>query len=99
MPRRFFGMTDAGPRTGIVFGIYTLGSLTGALPASHLPDRIGRRWSMFFGNAIIIIGALITATSKDRGTFIGGRYLTGTTSSHPLRRQREAIGCAGTGVF
>jgi len=34
-------------------GIYTIGQLTGAFPASYLPDRIGRRWAMVVGNVIL----------------------------------------------
>jgi MFS family permease len=65
----------------IVFGIFTLGSLTAAIPASYLPDRFGRRFSMFCGNLFIIVGAIVTASSKDRSMFVGGRFLTGKISS------------------
>ncbi|KZT33244.1 general substrate transporter [Sistotremastrum suecicum HHB10207 ss-3] len=49
----------------------------GTIPASILPDRYGRRLSMFAGNLILIIGALITGTATFRSTFIFGRFLTG----------------------
>ncbi|CCO34786.1 Lactose permease [Rhizoctonia solani AG-1 IB] len=32
---------------------------------------------MFFGNLLIVIGAVVTATAIHRGSFIGGRFLTG----------------------
>lgn len=67
------GMSDAGAKTGIVFGIFTVGALVGAIPAcewylplkdrvthllsynlAYIPDRFGRRASMFFGNAILV---------------------------------------------
>jgi len=80
----YFGMSDAGAKTGIVFGIFTVGALVGAIPASYLPDRFGRRASMFFGNAILVIGACVTATATHQRTFIGGRFLTGL-----------GAGCAG----
>ncbi|KZS90463.1 general substrate transporter [Sistotremastrum niveocremeum HHB9708] len=73
----YFGMTGAGVGTSIVFGIYTVGSLTGTIPASILPDRYGRRVSMFVGNIILIIGAFITGTATTRATFVFGRFLTG----------------------
>ncbi|KZS92073.1 general substrate transporter [Sistotremastrum niveocremeum HHB9708] len=73
----YFGMTGAGLGTSLVFGIYTVGSLTGTIPASILPDRYGRRLSMLAGNLILIIGALITGTATFRSTFIFGRFLTG----------------------
>ena len=65
--------------------------------AAYFPDKFGRRFSMFFGNAVLVyvklidsfpigpcpdnctcrIGALITATAKNKGMFLGGRLLTG----------------------
>ncbi|EJD50722.1 general substrate transporter [Auricularia subglabra TFB-10046 SS5] len=75
--QHYFGLRDAGARTGIVFGIYTIGNLVGALPASYLPDRVGRRWSMFLGNLTLIVGAIITATATGTSRFLGGRFLTG----------------------
>jgi len=39
---------------------------------------------MFFGNAVLVIGACVTATAKSKGVFLAGRYLTGLGS-----------GCAG----
>ncbi|KDR82784.1 hypothetical protein GALMADRAFT_151830 [Galerina marginata CBS 339.88] len=77
----YFGMTGVGSKTGIVFGIFTVGSICGTVPASYFPDRFGRRFSMFFGNAVLVIGALITANAKDKGMFLGGRFLTGLGSS------------------
>ncbi|KAI0061709.1 general substrate transporter [Artomyces pyxidatus] len=79
--QKYFGMNAAGAKTGIVFGIYTIGSLVGAIPASYLPDRFGRRASMFIGNAILIVGAITTGTAKTKSTFIGGRFLTGVGSA------------------
>ncbi|KAI0044397.1 general substrate transporter [Auriscalpium vulgare] len=79
--QHYFGLKAAGAKTGIVFGIYTIGSLTGAIPASYLPDRFGRRVSMFTGNAILIVGAVITGTATNKSTFIGGRFLTGVGSA------------------
>ncbi|GAB1520816.1 hypothetical protein RhiTH_003904 [Rhizoctonia solani] len=102
--QHYFGMSGAGAKTGIIFGIFTVGALVGAIPAgeqvvlerdllwrtqtshdpAYLPDRFGRRASMFFGNSILVIGAVVTATATHRGTFIGGRFLTGL-----------GVGCAG----
>ncbi|KZW03364.1 general substrate transporter [Exidia glandulosa HHB12029] len=75
--QHYFGLAEAGPKTGIVFGIYTIGNLVGAFPASYLPDRIGRRYTMFFGNLVLVIGAILTATANSSGRFLGGRFLTG----------------------
>ncbi|KAI3607710.1 protein phosphatase 2c ptc3 [Moniliophthora roreri] len=37
----------------------------------------GRRFSMFFGNCILICGAVITANAKSMSMFLGGRWMTG----------------------
>jgi len=79
--QQHFGLTGVGKSTSIVFGIFTVGSLCGAIPASYLPDRFGRRFSMFFGNSIVIVGAILTASAKDKGMFLGGRFLTGLGST------------------
>lgn len=75
--QKYFGLDGAGAKTSIVFGVYTIGSLSAVFPAAYIPDRFGRRASMFFGNCMLIIGAGITATAKNKSTFIGGRFLTG----------------------
>ncbi|KAL0069758.1 hypothetical protein AAF712_003027 [Marasmius tenuissimus] len=75
--QQYFGMTGVGSKTSIVFGIYTIGSLCAVFPAAYLPDRFGRRFSMFFGNVILIVGALLTANSKNKSMFLVGRWLTG----------------------
>ncbi|TFK27739.1 general substrate transporter [Coprinopsis marcescibilis] len=73
----YFGMTGVGSKTSIVFGIFTIGSICGMIPASYLPDKYGRRLSMFFGNSVLIVGAVITANATNQGMFLGGRFLTG----------------------
>lgn len=89
-------------KTAVLFLLVSfciLAQITGSeircFPA-YLPDRFGRRVSMFTGNSILVfvyfypfwntvdfcksssIGAAVTATAKNRSTFIGGRFLTGS---------------------
>lgn len=45
---------SAGPTTGIIFGIFSVGSLVATIPSAYLPDKIGRRASMFVGNFILM---------------------------------------------
>ncbi|KAJ7109711.1 general substrate transporter [Mycena crocata] len=76
----YFGMSGSGSKTGIVFGIFTvcaITTLTGTIPASYLPDRFGRRFAMFTGNALLIVGAIITGLADSKSKFLGGRFLTG----------------------
>ncbi|KAF8158376.1 general substrate transporter [Crassisporium funariophilum] len=79
--QQYFGMDGVGSKTSIVFGIFTVGSIVGVIPASYFPDRFGRRFSMWFGNAILIVGAILTANAKSKGPFLGGRFLTGLGAS------------------
>ncbi|KAF5382700.1 hypothetical protein D9615_002928 [Tricholomella constricta] len=82
--QQYFGLTGVGAKTSIVFGIFTIGSICGTIPASFLPDRFGRRFSMFFGNLAICVGAVITANAKTQGMFLGGRFLTGASAKSYL---------------
>ncbi|KZT60194.1 general substrate transporter [Calocera cornea HHB12733] len=77
--QNYFGIPSSGgvPKTGIVFGIYTIGNVCSVFPNAYLPDRIGRRWSMFVGNLVLILGAMLTANATSMGMFMGGRFLTG----------------------
>ncbi|ORX38190.1 general substrate transporter [Kockovaella imperatae] len=75
--QNFFGLTSGSPSTGIVFGIYTVGGVTAFFPNIILPDLIGRRYSMLWGNTLLIIGACISANSRSMSMLLGGRWLTG----------------------
>jgi hypothetical protein len=35
-------------------GVFTIGAVTSALGAMYIPDKVGRRWGMFFGNAFLM---------------------------------------------
>lgn len=73
----FFGLASATTGTGIVFGIYTVGGVCAFFPNAILPDLIGRRYTMLWGNSLLIIGALISANSRSMEMLLGGRWLTG----------------------
>jgi len=83
--QKYFNMTSTGAKTSIVFGIYSIGSVCATIPASYLPDRFGRRFAMFFGNLVLVVGAVLTANAQNKTMFLLGRWLTGIGS-----------GCAGT---
>lgn len=51
----FFGLPATGSSgTGLVFGVYTIGGVAAALPASYLPDRFGRRLPILIGNVLLM---------------------------------------------
>lgn len=77
--RSYFGfsLTEGTPATGIVYAIFTIGNLVGAGFAGPAADWKGRRWGMFLGAGVIIVGAIIQATSKSLAAFMIGRFLLG----------------------
>lgn len=60
--------------TGIVFAIFQIGQMAGALCA-WTADWQGRRWPIFVGCIGVCIGTIVTATAPTLGAFIGGRFL------------------------
>lgn len=68
---------SAGSATGLVFAIFNIGSLI-ALPfAGPLNDFFGRRWGIFVGCLMVIIGTCVQAPALNQGMFLGGRFLCG----------------------
>ncbi|EAT91578.2 hypothetical protein SNOG_00083 [Parastagonospora nodorum SN15] len=77
--REYFGFDlDVGtPATGIVYAIYTIGNLVGSFVAGPATDFRGRKWGMFIGCSIIMVGACVQATCTNLGGFMGGRFVLG----------------------
>lgn len=75
--QHYFNMTTQGSGTGIVFMMYNVGSLAAVLLTGPTNDYLGRRWGMFIGSLIVIIGTCVQAPSTNRGQFLGGRFLLG----------------------
>ena len=73
----FYGMKNSGSPTGITFVIYNIGGIA-ALPfTGPINDRLGRKWAMFIGCAVVIIGTSVQAPSQTMSAFLGGRFLLG----------------------
>ncbi|KAF2838001.1 general substrate transporter [Patellaria atrata CBS 101060] len=77
--RDYFGFDPikGTPTTGIVYAIYTIGNIVGSFFAGPASDIRGRKWGMFTGAAIIIVGTCVQATCSNLGGFIGGRFVLG----------------------
>lgn len=77
--RVYFGFPiDKGtPGTGIVYAIYTIGNLVGSFFAGPATDFRGRKWGMFIGCLIIVLGTCVQATCTNLGGFMGGRFVLG----------------------
>lgn len=70
-------MSTTGPKTGLVFAIYTIGNIVGSFFCGPFTDWWGRRWGMFIGAAIIIGGTCLQAPATNHAMFIGGRFILG----------------------
>lgn len=58
-------------------GIYTVGQVCAFFPCVYFPDKIGRRYTMFGANLLLIAGALIAGFSRNMSMFLFGRFLVG----------------------
>ena len=72
-----FGTRMQGSGTGLLFSIYAIGNLVGAVFAAPASDTFGRRFGMSIGSLVIIVGTIIEATAPKVAQFIGGRFLIG----------------------
>ncbi|KOS17581.1 Lactose permease [Escovopsis weberi] len=72
-----FDVGNAGLGAGIVTSIYQIGGVA-ALPfVGPVMDGWGRKLGMGFGALVIIVGAIIQATSSERPQFMAGRFFLG----------------------
>jgi len=72
---------DDGSSSGIIFIIYNLGQIASFPFCGLLADGLGRRWCIFIGCAIVLIGTAIQTTAHEKGQFIGGRFVLGFGAS------------------
>ena len=62
---------------GTVVAIYEIGCFFGALAAFAFAERLGRRWSIMIGCAILTVGAAIQTSSHGIPQLIVGRIVAG----------------------
>lgn len=72
-----FGLTGAGPSSGIVFIIYNIGQLATLPITPYLSDGYGRRVGIFIGCAVILIGTAVQGAAPNLGAFMAGRAILG----------------------
>ncbi|KAH7195216.1 major facilitator superfamily domain-containing protein [Fusarium oxysporum] len=75
--QNYFGMVVADSSTGIVFAMYNIGSVAAVFFTGPVNDYFGRRWGMFVGALLIIVGTCVQAPSTHRGQFLAGRFVLG----------------------
>ena len=74
---KHFGTALDGSSTGLIFSIYAVGQLVGALFGAPACDTFGRRVGMFLGSLFVVLGVIIEVTALGVNQFVGGRFLIG----------------------
>ncbi|KAH6613539.1 general substrate transporter [Chaetomium sp. MPI-SDFR-AT-0129] len=74
--QNYFGH-PAGALKGIIAAAYSLGAILSLPLIPWINDRFGRRWSIFGGSVIMVIGALIQGFSVHVGMYIVARMILG----------------------
>lgn len=75
--KAFFHKNETGSSTGIIFAIYTLGSLSGAVFTGPVLDLFGRRAGMGTGAVIIMTGAIVTTAASSEAYLLADRFILG----------------------
>lgn len=57
--------------------MYNIGSVAAVFFTGPVNDYFGRRWGMFVGALVVIIGTCAQAPSVSRGQFLAGRFVLG----------------------
>jgi MFS family permease len=66
-----------GALNGIIAAIYSLGAICSLPFIPVINQRVGRRWSIFGGSVVMIVGAIIQCCSIHVGMYIAARWLLG----------------------
>ena len=75
--RDTFGSGLVGKRASIISGMYTIGGVSALPIVGPCLDNFGRRFGMFIGCLVVVIGTIIGGTSNNLGQFLGSRFLLG----------------------
>ncbi|KAI5803064.1 sugar transporter [Geopyxis carbonaria] len=71
---RFFNLSAPGVSTGLVFSIFQIAQMAGAL-FLWTSDLLGRRRAIFVGTLGCCVGVIVQGTATTLPTFIGARFL------------------------
>ncbi|OLN81196.1 Lactose permease 27 [Colletotrichum chlorophyti] len=74
--KEYFG-DPQGSLKGIIAAAYSLGAILSLPFIPIVNDKFGRRWSIFGGSAIMILGAIIQGASQHVGMYIVARMILG----------------------
>ncbi|KAH9907217.1 lactose permease [Xylariomycetidae sp. FL2044] len=76
-----FGLNGEGSTTGIIFIIYNIGQITSFPFCGMIADGFGRRWCIFVGCLIVLIGTAVQGTANELWHFTFGRFILGFGAS------------------
>ncbi|KAK1490150.1 hypothetical protein CTAM01_10819 [Colletotrichum tamarilloi] len=74
--KEYFG-DPQGSLKGIIAAAYSLGAILSLPFIPIVNDRFGRRWSIFGGSLVMVVGALIQGFSQHVGMYIVARMILG----------------------
>ncbi|KAF2849538.1 hexose transporter-like protein [Plenodomus tracheiphilus IPT5] len=66
-----------GALLGIISAAYNLGAVCALPIVPYVNDTFGRRWAIFIGSWIMVVGSLVQALSVSASMYIGARFLLG----------------------
>jgi len=68
--------TSISTRQGITVASYNLGCFIGAILTMFIGDILGRRRMIFLGSSIVVVGAVLQASSFSLGQLVAGVRIT-----------------------
>jgi MFS family permease len=69
--------TPTSSQTGGIVSSFTGGAIPGALSVAWLPDKLGRRKTVFIGACISVLGCALQGGAKNIPMMIAGRFIAG----------------------
>lgn len=76
-----FGLAGQASTKGMIFIIYNLGQIASFPFCGLFADGLGRRWCIFIGCLIVVVGTAVQTTANSMEQFIGGRFVLGFGAS------------------
>jgi ACS family hexuronate transporter-like MFS transporter len=96
---------------GLLVTAYSIGQITGSLPAGHLADRVGVGWALVLAHALLIVGAVMLTQATGLWLGFAAMVVTGwgysvvnpatakgVFETFPPARRGTAMGIKQTGV-
>ena len=85
-----FGLSNTSPSTGLVFAMYSAGSLVSVPFAGPISDILGRRYGMLIGSLFIMVGTVVVVTAPHSKLFLIKCLFVITLTHHsgPVHRRK-----------